>query len=242
MSAPLLEVKALSRRFGGFSALSKISLSVRAGERLGIIGPNGSGKTTLINCIAGSLRSDGGAIVFEGVDLTRLPPHRRCRLGIARSFQVPRPFASMTVKQNVTVPLQFVARHRFPPVAGVQREANGVLERTGLLDKADTLAGSLTQIELRKLELARAIAIRPRLLLLDEVMAGLSALEIDEMLDILATLQEEGVTVIMIEHIMRAIMRFSNRVVCLDAGRLVADAPPGAIARDAEVRRIYLGV
>jgi len=242
VSAPLLEVRALSKRFGGFSALSEVSLSVRAGERLGIIGPNGSGKTTLINCIAGSLRGDGGGIVFEGADLTPLSPHRRCRLGIARTFQVPRPFAGMTVEQNVAVPLHFVARHRFLSVADVRREAGGILERTGLRGKADALAGSLTQIELRKLELARAIAIRPRLLLLDEVMAGLSAVEVDEVLEILATLQEEGVTVIMIEHIMRAIMRFSNRVVCLDAGRLVADAPPAAIVHDAEVQRIYLGV
>jgi branched-chain amino acid transport system ATP-binding protein len=237
----LLEVSALSKRFGGFTALSDVSLTVRPGERLGIIGPNGSGKTTLISCISGSLRGDTGAIVFDGTDVTRLAPHRRCRLGIGRSFQVPRPFASMTVEQNVAVPLQFVAHHRSLHIADVRLEAGVILARTGLSAKADTAAGSLTQIDLRKLELARAVAIRPRLLLLDEVMAGLTAVEVDEVLGILAGMKEQAVTIIMIEHIMRAIMRFSDRVLCLDAGRVVADAPPDAIVKDAEVQRIYLG-
>jgi len=240
MSAPLLSVAALSKRFGGFTALSEVSLTVAPGERLGIIGPNGSGKSTLINCIAGSLRGDGGTVVFDGTDVTRLAPHRRCRLGIARSFQVPRPFASMSVEQNVTIPLEFVVHRRSLHLADVRREAREILARTGLSAKADASAGSLTQVDLRKLELARAIAVRPRLLL-DEVMAGLSAVEVDEVLGILAGLAQRGMTVIMIEHIMRAIMRFSDRVLCLDAGRVVADAPPAAIVNDAEVQRIYLG-
>jgi branched-chain amino acid transport system ATP-binding protein len=241
VSTPILEVIAVSKRFGGFAALSEVSIAVRPGERLGIIGPNGSGKTTLINCISGSLSSESGTVVFDGADITRLAPHRRCRLGMARSFQVPRPFASMTVEQNVTIPLEFVAHHRSLHIADVRREASDILARAGLGEKAGMSAGSLTQIDLRKLELARAIAIRPRLLLLDEVMAGLSAVEVDEVLAILAGLAQQGVTVIMIEHIMRAIMRFSERVLCLDAGRVVADGPPEAVVRNAEVQRIYLG-
>jgi branched-chain amino acid transport system ATP-binding protein len=241
MSTPLLSVASMSKRFGGFTALSEVSLEVSAGERLGIIGPNGSGKTTLINCIAGSLFSDRGAVVFDGRDVTRLAPHRRCRLGIARSFQVPRPFGSMSVEQNVTIPLEFVVHRRSLHLADIRREAREILALAGLARKADMPAGSLTQVDLRKLELARAIAMRPRLLLLDEVMAGLSAVEVDEVLAVLGGLAQRAMTVIMIEHIMRAIMRFSDRVVCLDAGRVVADAPPAAIVNDARVRRIYLG-
>ncbi|HWQ39904.1 MAG TPA: ABC transporter ATP-binding protein [Burkholderiales bacterium] len=241
MSEPLLAVQDLSKRFGGFVALSEVSLTVRRNERLGIIGPNGSGKTTLINCIAGALRCDRGAIHFDGVDVTRLPAHRRTRLGIARSFQIPRPFSSMSVAENVAVALEYTGhRHALHP-ARVADEALQTLERVRLAEKAHVPAGTLSQIELRKLELARAMATRPRLLILDEVMAGLSALEVDEMLDLISGLSAQGMTVIMIEHIMRAIMRFSLRVVCLDAGRIVAQAPPAEIVRNPDVQRIYLG-
>jgi branched-chain amino acid transport system ATP-binding protein len=241
MTAPLLKVENLSKRFGGFVALAAVDLEVLAGERLGIIGPNGSGKTTLINCVAGALRSDGGSVRFNGRDVTRLPTYQRTRLGIARSFQIPRPFPTMTVAENVAVPLEYVAHRRSLHTADVRAEALEVLRRVQLADRADTPAGALTQIELRKLELARAMATRPRLLILDEVMAGLSALEVDEMLDMVMGLSSRGMTVVMIEHIMRAIMRFSQRVVCLDAGRIVAQAPPAQIIRDANVQRIYLG-
>jgi branched-chain amino acid transport system ATP-binding protein len=241
MTAPLLKVENLSKRFGGFVALAAVDLEVQAGERLGIIGPNGSGKTTLINCVVGALRSDGGSVRFNGRDVTRLPTYQRTRLGIARSFQIPRPFPTMTVAENVAVPLEYVAHRRSLHTADVRAEALEVLRRVQLADRADTPAGALTQIELRKLELARAMATRPRLLILDEVMAGLSALEVDEMLDMVMGLSSRGMTVVMIEHIMRAIMRFSQRVVCLDAGRIVAQAPPAQIIRDANVQRIYLG-
>ncbi|MGH6959219.1 MAG: ABC transporter ATP-binding protein [Dongiaceae bacterium] len=241
MSAPLLKVENLSKRFGGFVALAAIDLEVLPGERLGIIGPNGSGKTTLINCVAGTLRSDGGTVRFNGSDITRLPTYQRTRLGIARSFQIPRPFPTMTVAENVAVPLEYVAHRRSLHTAGVRAEAMEILRRAQLADRADALAGTLSQIELRKLELARAMATRPRLLILDEVMAGLSALEVDEMLEMVMGLNGQGITVVMIEHIMRAIMRFSHRVVCLDAGRIAAEAPPAEIVRDKNVQRIYLG-
>ncbi len=241
MSEALLEVEAVTKRFGGFVALSSVKLTVRAGERLGIIGPNGSGKTTLINCVAGALRGDAGSIRFDGVDVTRLPAHRRAQLGIARSFQLPRPFSSMTLAENVAVPLEYVAHRRSLHRANVAAESRALLRKMGLGERADAFPSALTQVDLRKLELARALAARPRLLILDEVMAGLSPAEVDEVLDIVLALSGEGVTIVMIEHIMRAIMRFSERVVCLDAGRIMAEGTPQRIVQDPEVQRIYLG-
>ena len=241
MSAPLLTVTGVSKRFGGFSALTDVSLMVRRGERLGIIGPNGSGKTTLINCISGALRGDTGSIDFDGTDVTRLPTYQRTRLGIARSFQIPRPFASMTLAENVAVPLEYVTFRQLLHTADIRKETLLILEQMGLADKADVPASDLTQVDLRRLELARAMAARPSLLILDEVMAGLSSSEVDEVLGLVLILNQRGVTIIMIEHIMRAIMRFSERVVCLDAGQVMADGTPGDISSDPNVRRIYLG-
>ena len=241
MSHALLEVQGVSKRFGGFDALTEVSFSLGEGERFGIIGPNGSGKTTLMNCISGALSSDGGTIRFDGTNITRQAAWRRARLGIARSFQVPRPFASLTVAENIYVPLEYAA-NRSPQVTQSRREvALAIVERMNLVEKADVLAGNLTQVELRKLELARALATHPRLLILDEVMAGLSAAEVDEMLDIILKINAQGVTVIMIEHIMRAIMRFSLRVLCLDAGEIIAEGEPESIVGNPAVRRIYLG-
>jgi len=241
VSAQLLEVRGISKRFGGFAALSDVSLSARRGERLGIIGPNGSGKTTLINCISGSLRSDAGFIGFDGAEVTRLPAHRRTRLGMARSFQIPRPFSRMSLAENVAVPLEYVTHRRSLHLADVRGEALAILAEMGLAGKADALARTLSQVELRKLELARALASRPSLLILDEVMAGLSASEVDEMLAIVLRVNQQGVTIIMVEHIMRAIMRFSQRVVCLDAGRILAEGSSAEVAADASVRKVYLG-
>jgi branched-chain amino acid transport system ATP-binding protein len=237
----LLEVAAVTKRFGGFTAVSEVNLELAAGERMGIIGPNGSGKTTLINCICGALRADGGSIRFAGAEITGLPPHRRTRLGIARSFQIPRPFASMTVAENVAVPLEYVAHRGSLHTADVHGEARALLDTMGLGAQADSLASTLTQVDLRKLELARAMAARPSLLILDEAMAGLSAAEVDEVLGIVLRLNEQGVAVIMIEHIMRAIMRFSQRVICLDLGRVIAEGPPPQVVNDPAVQRIYLG-
>ena len=241
MSAPMLAVENLSKRFGGFVALASVDLTVLPGERLGIIGPNGSGKTTLINCISGVLPSDGGTIRFAGREITRLPAYQRSRLGISRSFQIPRPFPTMTVVENVVVPLEFVVHRHSLHTVDVRADAVQILNQVQLADKADVSSAVLTQIELRKLELARALAIRPRLLILDEVMAGLSAREVHEMLELVLMLGSRGVTIIMIEHIMQAIMRFSQRVICLDTGRIVAEGPPAVIVEDANVRRIYLG-
>lgn len=237
MSCALLEVHGLHKNFGGFAALSNVSLRMDAGERLGIIGPNGSGKTTLINCIAGALRGEAGTVRFTGLDITGLAAHQRARLGLARSFQLPRPFSSMTVLENVAVPLEYVGRRR----GGSAPDASEILREVGLFHRAHLLAKSLTQVDLRRLELARALAVRPRLLILDEVMAGLSTSEVDAILNLVMRLNEQGVTVLMIEHIMHAIMKFSQRVVCLDAGQIVAQGEPPAIVNDPIVRRIYLG-
>jgi branched-chain amino acid transport system ATP-binding protein len=234
---PILRVENVVKRFGGFTALEGIDLLVRTGERLGLIGPNGSGKTTLINCISGTLPIDGGSIRFYGHDIMRLRPNRRTDLGIARSFQIPRPFHSMTVAENVAVPLEYVGRggsdHR--------GEANEILRLMGLDKLADASAASLNQIELRKLELARAMACHPKLLISDEAMAGLSGNEVDEILEILRTVNARGVAIIMIEHIMRAVMGFSERIAVLDAGRKIADGPPASIMSNPDVERAYLG-
>jgi branched-chain amino acid transport system ATP-binding protein len=194
----------------------------------------------MINCISGALFNDGGKIIFDGNDITALPAHRRARLGIARSFQIPKPFRSMTVIENLFVPLEYAARTRIDR-GRVEEEALAILERIGLVDLAYKNCGELTQINMRKLELARALAARPNLLISDEAMAGLSSEEVDEILDILFVLNEGGVAVIMIEHIMRAVMRYSQRIVVLDAGRKIADGPPDDIVRNPDVERAYLG-
>ncbi len=240
MAPALLEVHGLTKRFGGFTALNGVSLSVKAGERFGLIGPNGSGKTTLINCVSGSLSVDGGRIVFEGGDITTLPPHRRTRLGIVRSFQIPKPFTSMTVLENLHIPLEYAAPSRSHG-ADAGAEAAEILQAIGLQAKAHLRPAGLTQIEMRKLELARAMAARPKLLISDEAMAGLSSAEVDDILAILFRLNERGITIIMIEHIMRAVMRFSERIVVLDAGERIAEGTPDEIVRNPAVEKAYLG-
>ncbi|TAK43002.1 MAG: ABC transporter ATP-binding protein [Betaproteobacteria bacterium] len=241
MSETLLRVAQVSKHFGGFNALSEVSIEIAQGERFGLIGPNGSGKTTLINCISGSLRNDGGSIVFDGHEISGLPAFERTRLGIARSFQIPRPFSSMSVLENLLVPLEYVVHRRSMHAADTRAEAMQILESMSLADKADTPSNRLTQVELRKLELARAMAARPRLLISDEAMAGLSSTEVEEVLAILRKLNASGITVIMIEHIMRAVMGFSQRVICLDAGRIICEGTPESIVRDPEVQKAYLG-
>ena len=186
-SDSLLDVRTVSKRFGGFTALDKISMEVRSGERFGMIGPNGSGKTTMINCISGTLANDGGEIVFKGVKLDGKKPHLRTRLGISRSFQIPKPFRSMTVLENLGVALEFATG---TSRGEVRERGMAILETIGLADRAGANAGALTQIDMRKLELARAMATQPELLISDEAMAGLSSTEVDDILDILFKLNE----------------------------------------------------
>jgi branched-chain amino acid transport system ATP-binding protein len=240
--SPVLRIRALSKRFGGFTALDDVSVDIGAGERFGLIGPNGSGKTTLINCISGAFRTEAGTVEFRGEDITRLPPHVRTRRGIARSFQIPRPFKSMTVAENLMVALDFATvADGFVSAAQRHDHAMSILARTGLGSKADLSTTRLSQVELRKMELARAMATRPKLLISDEAMAGLSSAEVDEVLDLLIKLAAEDITVIMIEHIMQAVMRFSQRVMCLEAGKIIALGAPAEVMANKRVQEAYLG-
>jgi len=242
LSEPLLRVCALTKRFGGFTALDQVDLAIAPGERLGLIGPNGSGKSTLVNCIAGTLRNDAGRIELNGRDIVRVAAFKRVHLGVARTFQIPRPFASMSVIDNLRIPLLYGARAPIKlDASGTTDEAMRILGELGLGAKAGTMSGGLTQVDMRKLELARAIAAKPALLIADEAMAGLSTSEVDEILALLLGMKERGVAVIMIEHVMRAVMKFSERIAVLVAGRKIADGDPQEVVANPEVVAAYLG-
>ena len=240
MTEPILVVSNLTKRFGGFVALDEVDVSLGGKERLGLIGPNGSGKTTLINCISGALFNEQGKVNFEGSDVTGTAASNRAKLGIVRTFQIPRPFRSMTIIENLEIPMKYAASDRLGS-GHVREQAMESLEVVGLQDRADENSANLTQIDMRRLELARALSAKPSLLLSDETMAGLSSSEVDEVLDILFALNERGVAVIMIEHIMRAVMKYSERIVVLDAGKKIADGSPDEIVNNRDVERAYLG-
>lgn len=239
MSRPILEARGVTKQFGGFTALDGVELAIGPGERVGLIGPNGSGKSTFVNCLTGALTPEKGAIHFLNEDVTALAAWQRARRGLVRSFQIPRPFKKLSVIENVQVPLRFALSE--PPPAGIDRRAMDILESIGLDAKAHWAPKDLSQVELRKLELGRALAANPRLLIADEAMAGLSDSEVDEIVALLERLNGEGIAVILIEHIMRAVMRFSQRIVVLVAGRKIADGDPAEVMRHEDVERAYLG-
>jgi branched-chain amino acid transport system ATP-binding protein len=243
VSEALLAIDNLSKRFGGFVALDNISLAIPAGERLGLIGPNGSGKSTLVNCICGTLHNEQGSVHFDGKKLDGLEAHRRTHLGLARSFQLPRPFASMSLADNIRIPLLYTvgARGIHLSQRSIEERCATLLREVGLEAKARQLPRDLTQVEMRKLELARAMAAEPKLLIADEAMAGLTHSEVDDILTLLVRLNDNGVTVILIEHIMSAVMSFSRRLVVLVSGKKIADGKPEEVMRDPEVERAYLG-
>ena len=234
---PLLSVRGVTKTFGTIRALGPVDVHLRAGERLGLIGPNGSGKTTLINCITGLFPPDSGTVLFKGVDITREPAYRRARLGLSRSFQIPRPFVGMTVLENLLVPMDYLAKSARQEIS----RAEDVLRSVGLIDRRDDLSETLSQLELRKLELARALVAEPQILIADEAMAGLSEGEIDDVLALLLELNRSGVAVVMIEHIMHAVMRFSERVICLETGLIIAEGTPTEVAENPTAQKVYFG-
>ena len=246
-SPAILTVSGLGKRFGGFVALDGINLDVAPGERLGLIGPNGSGKSTLVNCLCGTLHNETGSVVFDGRPLDGLIAHQRTRLGLARSFQLPKPFHTLDLVDNLRVPLLYTVnarrghRRHHLSAAQIEEHCYELLRQVGLAEKARRLPRDLTQVEMRKLELARAVATEPRLLFADEAMAGLSHAEIEDILAVLFRLNEAGITIVLIEHIMSAVMSFSTRLVVLVAGQKIADGPPQEVVRNPEVERAYLG-
>src|SRR5262245_53087689 len=244
MAEPLLQVENLGKRFGGFVALEGINLAVNPGERVGLIGPNGSGKSTLVNCMCGTLQNETGSVRFDGHDMNGLAAHERTHRGMARSFQLPRPFNTMTVTENLCIPLLYTvnARHgtHLTP-AEIDTRCRELCGLVGLAGKADKLPRDLTQVEMRKLELARAMAAEPKLLIADEAMAGLSQSEVNDIVELLIKLNERGITIILIEHIMRAVMAFSQRLVVLVSGRKIADGNPQEVVSHQEVIGAYLG-
>ena len=235
----LLEVERVSKGFGGVRAVHEVSFTLAAGELVGIMGPNGSGKTTLFNCIAGALVPDGGAIRFHGRDIAGLAPHRICARGIARTFQLVRPFAGLTALENVLVG-RLYGRAPGGRAAGLA-EAERLLALVGLDGRADTPAARLTLIDRKRLELARALATGPELLLLDEFMAGLNPAETATAMTLVRRLVADGLTVLMVEHIVWALMDLARRILVLSAGEKIAEGPPAMVAADPNVVDVYLG-
>jgi branched-chain amino acid transport system ATP-binding protein len=236
---PLLELHAVSKSYGALKVTDDISLAVEPGQTLGILGPNGAGKTTLLNLIGGDVHADTGRVEFDGHDVTRLPPHRRCRLGLGRSYQVPQPFGHMTVFENLVTAACF---------GGGQAErdawetAHEVLGRTGLMPHANRPAGDLTLLDRKRLELARALATRPKLLLLDEIAGGLTEHEAAALVEELQRIKAAGVTMIWIEHVVHALLALADRLFVINFGCRLAEGEPRAVMADAEVQRVYMGM
>lgn len=237
MTTPLLAVRSLTKRFGGLSANEDVTFAVGPAEIVGLIGPNGAGKTTLFNCLAGFYAPSAGSIEFDGETFAQLTPEQAARRGIARTFQIVRTFASMTAGENVMVGAML--RHKV--IAAARTIALDTLGFVGLGGHAGSVAGTMTVAEQRRLEVARALATGPKLLLLDEVMAGLNPAEVRGAVDLVLRIRDRGIACVIVEHVMEAIMPIADRIVVLDAGRKIADGPPGAIARDPAVLAAYLG-
>jgi branched-chain amino acid transport system ATP-binding protein len=236
---PLLALDNVSKSYGAVKVTDGISLAVEPGQTLGILGPNGAGKTTLFNLISGDVKAEAGRVQYEGRDVTSLPPHQRCRAGIGRSYQVPQPFGHMTVFENLVTAACF---------GGGQREdeaydtALQVLDKTGLKAQANKAAGGLTLLNRKRLELARALATRPKLLLLDEIAGGLTEHEARSLVDELKRIKAEGVTMIWIEHVVHALLSIADRLFVINFGQKLAEGEPRAVMDDPEVRRVYMGM
>jgi branched-chain amino acid transport system ATP-binding protein len=236
---PVLELRGVVKSYGALKVIDAVSLAVDSGETLGILGPNGAGKTTLFNLISGDVRCDAGSVHYGGRDITALQPHQRCRAGIGRSYQVPQPFGHMTVFENLVTAACF---------GGGQREhdawdtAHEVLQATGLLTHANRHAGSLTLLNRKRLELARALATRPKLLLLDEIAGGLTEHEAAVLVDELKRIKAQGVTMIWIEHVVHALLALADRLFVINFGQQLAEGAPREVMDDPEVKRVYMGM
>jgi branched-chain amino acid transport system ATP-binding protein len=236
---PLLRLDGASKRFGALVVIDDLSMHLGDGEALGVIGPNGAGKTTLFNLITGGLAPDAGRVYLEEHDITGHSPHQRCRIGLGRSYQIPHPFVGMTVFENLLVGACFGTGK---PERQCHARCVEILERTGLIDKANALAGSLTLLERKQLELARALACEPRVLLLDEIAGGLTEAECGQLVEHIREIRAGGVSVIWIEHIVHALISVVDRLMVINFGRTVADGAPAAVMASAEVQQIYMGI
>jgi branched-chain amino acid transport system ATP-binding protein len=239
MSAPILTLKKISKRFGAIVVADTIDLALGDGEALGIIGPNGAGKTTLFGIVSGNVAPDAGRVLYAGRDITRASPAQRCRMGIGRSFQIPLPFSGMSVFENLVVAAAFGARRRERDVYDACMD---ILSRCGLADKANRLAGSLTLLDRKRIELARALATEPRVLLLDEVAGGLTERECQTLVSLIAEIRRGGVSIVWIEHVVHALLASVDRLVVLHNGALVAHGEPHAVIRSPAVAEIYMGM
>ncbi len=237
---PLLTVEEIVKFFGGLQAVSRVSFQLEEGEILGLIGPNGSGKTTVLNLISGYLKPNAGRICFDGGDITSLPPHQICRRGIARTFQLTRPFLNLTVLENVMIGRAY-GRQPAPSLRVAASDARAILERIGLLEKANVPVRDLSLMERKKVELARALATRPKLLMLDEMMAGLNLAEVEDALHLVREIRSWGITLIVVEHIVKVILGLCDRVVVLNMGEKIAEGTPEEIVHDPHVIEVYLG-
>ena len=236
---PLLALHDVSKSYGAVKVTDGISLSVSEGETLGILGPNGAGKTTLFNLISGDVRADQGRVEYAGRDVTALKPHQRCHAGIGRSYQVPQPFGNMTVFENLVTAACFGAQQSETQAWATAHE---VLQQTGLMAQANRPAGALTLLNRKRLELARALATRPKLLLLDEIAGGLTEHEAKELVDELKRIKSQGVTMIWIEHVVHALLSIADRLFVINFGQKLAEGLPNEVMNNADVRRVYMGM
>jgi len=238
MDGPILSVKGINKRFGGLVALKDVSFDVQKGEVVGLMGPNGAGKTTLLNIIAGEFSPDVGTIKFKGYDITNLPPHKICHLGIARTYQIPQPFVSLSVRENLLVSAVF---GRQLEKASAELEDDRIFDLVNFSEEKDTLAGNLSILSLKKLELARALARKPELILLDEVAAGSTEMEIPKILTTLKEIRKMGITVIIVEHVMKVMVHAVDRIVVIDKGIKIAEGAPISVMNDSKVIEAYFG-